>query len=247
MKKTILAVGLSTLLSANANADALGIYLGGQVWDADVTGQLGETGSIEKFNFSGNQLGNAHVALEHPIPIIPNAKVSWVDLGTDGGTTLSQEFEFADITFPVGTEVTTNLDVSYVDFTLYYEVFSNDLFAFDFGLSGRNISGDVNVASASDSADLAFSTVIPMVYAKTVIGLPLTGFNIFAEGNLISLDGNSMHDYQVGVGYELLDNWVVDLDLQIGYRSLDMQLSDVDNLYADLVYDGVFAGAVIHF
>ena len=45
-----------------------------------------------------------------------------------------------------------------------------------------------------------------MAYVSTIIGLPLTGLNVFAEANFISYDDQTIYDAQIGVSYALLDN-----------------------------------------
>ena len=50
MKKIALAVTLASILSTNAQADALGIYLGGQLWDNQASGTLGDSSSQIDFN-----------------------------------------------------------------------------------------------------------------------------------------------------------------------------------------------------
>ena len=91
------------------------------------------------------------------------------------------------------------------------------------------------------------SGFLPLLYVNTIIGLPFTGFNVFAEANFLSYDDNSVYDYQIGVSYAVLDNLAVDLDLTLGYRSVKLELDDIDDLYTDLTFDGFFAGAIVHF
>lgn len=61
------------------------------------------------------------------------------------------------------------------------------------------------------------------------------------------MDDSTVYDYQIGVSYELVDNLVVDLDLTLGYRAVKLELNDIDDLYSDLTFNGVFAGAIVHF
>jgi len=249
MKKLILAASLTALFTTTAQADAIGLYLGGQIWDRQAEGLLGEQGNQIDFNLKDKQQGSFYIAVEHPIPLIPNAMISSTSLATDGITTLSEELTFAGESFTINTEVDTEFDVSYVDYTLYYELFDNGLFSFDFGLTARDFDGEVSVSSAdgSISGKLTTNEIIPMAYASAMVGLPFTGWNVFAKGNLLSIQDHTLHDYQAGISYEVIDNLVVDLNLTVGYRSVKLQLEDIDDLYTDIEFDGVFAGAVVHF
>ena len=128
-------------------------------------------------------------------------------------------------------------------------MFDNGLFSFDFGLTARDFDGEVSVTNADGSiaGKLTTSEMIPMAYASAMVGLPFTGWNVFAKGNFLSIQDHTLHDYQVGISYEIIDNLAVDLNLTVGYRSVKLQLEDIDDLYTDIEFDGVFAGAVVHF
>lgn len=260
MKKTLLAAGIAALLSANAHADAIGLYAGAQVWANETTGAFGEDGDLATFNFSDEEQASYYVAVEHPFPFIPNAKVAQTTLDTTGGVTLNDTFEFGGEVFAANTSADTTVDLSYTDYTIYYELFDNGLFTFDFGLTAREIEGDILVTSQSTSTDdegnpvavtlegeLSVSEFVPMLYVSTIIGLPFTGYNIFAEGNFLSIDDNVLYDYQAGISYELVDNIAVDVNLTLGYRAMLLELEDVSDLYTDIEFKGAFAGVIVHF
>jgi outer membrane protein len=252
MKKTALAVLVTGLLSTSAMADTIaGLYIGGSIWSNEATGTFGEKSNLVDFNLNDKEQGSFYIALEHPIPLIPNLLISSTTLDTDGSTTLTQEFKFADTTFEATAPVDTTFDVSYVDYTLYYEIFDNGLFSFDFGLTGRDFDGEVTVSSAIEGsaveATLAVTQIVPMLYVSAIVALPGTGLDVFANGNLLSIDSHTLYDYQVGVSYELVDNLAIDVNLTVGYRAVKLELEDIDNLYTNLDFKGLFAGVVVHF
>ena len=251
MKKAIIVTSLATVLCASAQADTLlGLYIGGHVWANQAEGSFGE-GEIDQaaFNFDDQNQGSYFVALEHPIPLIPNVKIASTTLDTVGGATIETSFTIGGETYSASSQLDTTFDASYVDYTFYYEVFDNDLLTFDFGLTARDLDSKINVVEqiSSKNSDLSVSGFLPLLYVNTIIGLPFTGFNVFAEANFLSYDDNTVYDYQIGVSYSVLDNLAVDLDLTLGYRGVKLELNDIDDLYSDLTFDGVFAGAVVHF
>ena len=270
MKKVLLTASVLTMLSGPVQADTLaGLYIGGQVWDNQATGIFGESNNQVNFNLSDQQQGSYFIAVEHPIPFIPNARIATTSLDTQGVTTLETEITFDDNTYSEGTVVDAGFNVSYVDYTLYYELFDNGLFSFDIGLTGRDFNGDVTVTGTTalandcletqplcepDTASFITATgtiktdeIVPMLYASTMVGLPFTGLNIFAEGNFLSVDDHTLYDYQAGLSYELIDNIAVDMNVTLGYRSVKLALEDLSNLYSDLEFKGIFVGTVIHF
>lgn len=251
MNKAVIAVGLAAALCTSAQADTLlGLYVGGQIWANQTEGTFGEGETDQAvFKFDDENQGNYFVALEHPIPLIPNIKLASTTLDTLGGATIAGSFTFEGEIYDASSQLDTTFEASYIDYTFYYEVFDNDLLTFDFGITARDLDSQINVVeqASSQSSSLSVSGFIPLLYVNTVIGLPFTGFNVFAEANFLSYDDNTVYDYQVGVSYEVLDNVAVDLDLTLGYRAVKLELNDIDNLYSDLTFEGVFAGAIVHF
>ncbi len=254
MKKTLLAASCAALICGSAQADTvLGLYIGGQVWSNEASGSFGEgVNNQSVFEFDDENQGSFYVAFEHPIPLIPNIKIASTTLDTVGGTQLTTDFAFntpIGNPFKAGSTLDTTLDASFVDYTLYYEVFDNDLLTFDFGLTARDLDASIDVFEPDTQlqSGLDASGIIPMAYVSTIIGLPFTGFNVFAEANFISYDDQTIYDAQVGVSYAILDNIAVDFDLTLGYRTMKMELNDLDDFYSDLTYDGFFAGAIVHF
>ncbi|WP_206486468.1 TIGR04219 family outer membrane beta-barrel protein [Thalassotalea sp. G2M2-11] len=251
MKKLLLVPAVFALQCCNAQADAIGIYISGQVWDNQASGKFGEMDQQLDFNLADEKQGSYSIAFEHPLPFIPNAKIANTSLATQGITSINGEFSFDDKLF-VDSPLSANFDVSYTDYTLYYEIFDNGLFSFDIGLTGRDFDGDVSVTGeAIDdltiTGSIATDDMVPMLYASTSLGLPLTGVNLFAQGNFLSVDEHSLYDYQAGVSYEVIDNLVVDFNLTLGYRATKFTLEDINDLYTDLEFKGLFAGAVVHF
>lgn len=252
MKKLALVMTLASVLSTTVQADTIGVYLGGQAWDNQASGTFGDGNNNQiDFNLKDQTQGSYFVAFEHPLPLIPNVRIASTSLETDGTTTLETEFTFDDETFAAEADVLADFDVSYVDYTLYYELFDNGLFSFDFGLTGRDFDGDVTVSTqlttGTQSDTVKVTDIIPMLYVSTNVGLPLTGLNLFAQGNFLSIDDHTLYDYQVGVSYELVDNLAVDVNINAGYRSVKLELDDLNDLYSDIEFDGAFVGAVVHF
>ena len=239
-------------MCGNAQADTLlGLYIGGQIWANEASGSFGDGKSSTQqavFDFDDKNQGSFYVAFEHPIPLIPNIKIASATLDTVGGATINHNVKILGKRYEINETLDTTLDASFVDYTLYYEVFDNDLLTFDFGLTARDLDAYIKVTeSSTNSSDLDVSGIIPMAYVSTIIGLPFTGLNVFAEANFISYDDQTVYDAQIGVSYEILDNLAVDFDVTLGYRSMKMELNDLDGFYSDLTYDGFFAGAVVHF
>ena len=251
MKKALIAASCAALLSATAQADVLGIYVGGSVWQQETSGDYGERGNLADFNLADETKANLYAAFEHPVPFVPNVKLAIADLDSQGQTVLTDDFSFQDGFFPAGSTVDGTFDLSYVDYTFYYELLDNGLASLDVGLTARDVDGFANVRSSVNaqtvSASQDFSGFLPMLYSAAEIGLPFTGLSLYAEANMLILDDDSFIDAQAGLAYALIDNIAVDVNLFVGYRQVTVDIEDFDDIYADMEYKGAYAGAEIHF
>lgn len=255
MKTTSLfgAALLSALIIAPAHADSLGLYVGAQAWQnegkggfAEITEQSSTT--LQDFGFDEDTNVSVYVNFEHPLPLIPNVRARTGKLTAVGATQLTSEFTFNGQSYSVGESLETDLDFTNTDITIYYEILDNDLVGFDVGITAKYLSGEFFVANALDvQATEDASLWIPMGYVAGKVALPGTGIFAYGDINLVSYDDNSIHDYQVGMGYSFVDNFAIDASVLVGYREVAIELDDVDDISADLEFSGLFAGVELHF
>ena len=276
MKKMFVAATLAALFTANVQADTVGLYFGGQIWQSEASGTFGENSTLIDFNLKKEQQSNYFVAFEHPFPFLPNVRISSTTLDTGGKTNLTQDFTFSGETFSTGADVYPSFNVRYVDYTLYYQALDNPLFSLNLGLTARDFNGAVTVAgttvtdtsigilpdtegaqeaehftpittSITPTGIIKTDDIVPMLYVATNISLPLTGLSAFVQGDFSLIGDHSLYDYQVGLSYDLVDSKMVDFNLTLGYKAVNMELEDLDNLYTDLEFKGAFVGVIAHF
>ncbi len=249
MKKSVLSMAAVALLAGPAAlADTLGgVYLGADLHFADTTGSFGQTGNQQDFSFDDKNQSSFYIKVEHPVPLLPNIKVQANSLNSEGSTSLNRTFVFDNQTFAVGSTVAQDLDLSNIDATFYYEILDNDLVSLDLGVTAKYIDGDISVSNQSQNAVQDLSAVIPMGYAYGSFGLLGTATKVFAEMNYVSYDGSSLSDLQFGIAYEVIDTLAIDVALKAGVKKTKLELDDIDNVDADLTFDGAFISAELHF
>ena len=254
MKKLKCAAAIAAAsLEPQAKADTLlGLYLGADYWATQTSGGLGSSPDLQNFDFEDKEFGSFYIALEHPIPLIPNAKLKYNDLKLDGSAAISESFKFGDNVYKVNSTLTGDGDLSHIDYVLYYEIFDNDLVSIDLGLSAKQFDGYVAVQGDVQTLGSAEETIdmngfVPLAYGAVQFGLPFTGLSAFAEGSFLAFDDSKIQDYQIGVAWEFIDNMAVDVALKVGYRAMLLELDDIDDIYTDVEVDGVFAGLQVHF
>jgi outer membrane protein len=252
MKKNILSIGILGLMTCcSSQADTLlGLYAGAQAWNMETTGGFSDDGTNINFNFKDKTKSSFYVALEHPIPVIPNIKLQRTAMDTNGEVLVDSTFTFGDEIFTANTTAITDVKLTTTDAILYYELFDNDLVSFDLGINAIYIDGELFVIDKNDATNTGreeFSGVVPMAYSRLAIGIPATGFGAFVEGSFLSFDDQTMSDYQAAITYSLMENLAVDLTFQVGYRAVKVDLKDLDGIYSNLEFKGAFAGLEVHF
>ncbi len=237
-KLLITAFTSLTLLSSTANADFLGLYVGGGSWSHDPSGgfQSQDPGSDNismqnSLGLSDESEGYAYIAFDHPLPLLPNVRLETTALTHNG---VSSGVNFNGQTGLAGNAV-VSLDST--DLTLYWRLLDNWV-NLDVGLTLRKFDGEFTIATET----LLLEETIPMIYAAAQFDLPFTGLSVGGDINVISVSGNTLSDTRVRLLYEFGL-----VGVEAGLRSTAIELDDVDNVTTDISFDGLFVGAFLHF
>ena len=252
-KLTILAIAGLTL-SSYTQADTAGIEVGAYQWTPDYSGvfavdddnQLGTSLDIQDdLGFTDEDHNIIWVSLEHPVPFIPNIKIVSSDLDVSAASVLTRDIVFGGETFTASENVATRIDMSNIEYTLYYELLDNWI-NLDAGLTLRQYDGIVTLNTDPTGSDIneseAIDFTIPLLYMKGRVDLPLTGFFVDGEINIISFDGNSLSDTALSVGYES----EIGLGAKAGYRTFNMEVDESD-FSSDLEFKGAYVSVFFHF
>ncbi|RUO80651.1 hypothetical protein CWI84_03430 [Idiomarina tyrosinivorans] len=240
---------MPAMMVGSAQADTVfGVYFDAKYWQYDTDGNIGSGSDQATFDFDQEQRAILSIALEHPIPLLPNLKIRQSVQKSTGSTTLTSNFTYDGRTYLAGSTIGADLDFSHTDFTLYYEILDNDVVSFDIGVSGQKYDGYATVIDQNGNRnELAFNGVIPTGYLAAQIGIPGTGFNFYGEGYLLSIDDSSLRDIDAGIEYRFIENVAADVSLQVGYRTMKVELDDLDGLYSDISFKGPYIGLKGHF
>ena len=250
MRNHLLALAFSSVFVPGiAISDTIfGIYAGGGVWSTDVDGSftfVGDGGNdtvdlSDDLGLEGDNNSVFYIALEHPIPVIPNIKLQRSEMMTESTATLTRDIDFDDISYPVGEVVHSTIDLSHTDATLYYEILDNWV-SLDVGLTIRLFDGEVDISSESDPTltdTIDLDAPIPMLYGKAQFNLPFSGFSVAAELNTLGI----VSDLLLKAAYESPYRFGV----EAGYRVFSIGLDDVDDLDTSIDVDGVYMGLTLH-
>ena len=251
MKKTILATALSCacplIFTSAANAVPLiDVKFATGTWSVSANGDVGSTDtSIEELGLDDDNAIFYSIAFEHPVPVIPNVRLKRTNLTLDGTGTLEEDFILDGEVFSAESAITSNIDLSHTDLTLYYGLpeFFLDV---DFGLTLRQYQGEFSATTELEQEVVDIDAIIPMVFADVRFDLPLTGLYLGAEANVLSVGDSSLSDYNARIGYSTdVIPFLADLDIEVGYR--EMSLTAEDDFDADVKIDGAYAQIMLAF
>jgi outer membrane protein len=245
MKKLSLTVALSFAAASFAQADTVfGIYAGAGSWNGEYEGKAGDPSiSLKELGVKDHSNNFYYIAIEHPIPVIPNIRLSQIDITSKQSATINRTFVIDGTPFLVGEKVDSQFDLSHTEAVLYYEVLDNWV-NLDLGLAARKFDGYVSAQSATRSEKVKLDDTLPMLYVKAQFDLPFTGLSAGVEGTYVSYDDDKLSDYSAKISY-LFDS-ALDFGLEAGYRKFSLEVDD-DDLQGKVDIKGPYAAVIAHF
>ena len=228
LKLSLLALGMG--LSGLAQADVIGVKGDLSYWAYDGQANMAAQTAASDQDLERKGAAQLSLAIEHPVPLIPNAKIRYVNL--------KNQTENEVLGQPV-----YDLDIDHTDFILYYEILDNVVNA-DVGFGATNLNGDVKTLNLTKTD---IDKTIPVIYGSAGVKLPFTGLS--AKGELLYSNFNDakITDAQAELQYNFIDNLLVDVGLKAGYRILNIELDDYEKNDLKFDFKGPYVGLDIHF
>lgn len=253
MKKLLITIVSSAVLATIASADFSRVEMGAGVWAQTPKGDLTYTdsGADGSNVFDENQENNAYVwmLIKHPIPVLPNIRLEYVNIDSTG--VASGKFE--DFQAPINTP--TSLKMTQFDVIPYYNILDNTAWiTLDLGLDLKIVSVDYqadgvtvfgsSVTSYSDTQTI----VVPLPYLRARVEIPGTDIGFEADAKYMTYDGSTISDIRAKVDYTLSFIPVVQPALEIGYRVQKIDISsDTANADMNVDFAGMYAGLMLRF
>lgn len=228
LKLSLLALGTS--VCGLAQADVIGVKGDLSYWNYNGEANMAAQTSAPDQDLDRKGSAQLSLAIEHPIPLIPNAKIRYVNLKTQTENEVAGQ--------PV-----YDLDIDHTDFILYYEVLDNIVDA-DIGFGASNLNGDVKTLGLNKTD---IDKTIPVIYGSAGVKLPFTGLSAKAELLYSNVNDTKITDAQAELQYNFIDNLLVDVGLKAGYRILDIKLDDYEKNDLKFNFKGPYIGLDVHF
>lgn len=256
MRKLPLALTFTaTAIFAGQATAAINLQAGVNSWKPSPSGYIQGKKHEEKLNVK-NSLGlssdrdtNFYLQLDHPIPLVPNFRVSRTNLDFSGNE--SKSFNFRGYNFT--GELNTQVDLSHTDFTAYYRFLDGISSALplvdmrlELGVNVRLFDGEFSVTETTTGTNrnIDLDKPLPMGHAAFRLGIPY-GVSFGAQLEGIGYSGNRLTDLTLDVRYEYDGLPLIKPGITAGYRSFKAKLDDLSDTYGDLTLDGAFFGAYL--
>lgn len=243
-KTIFLPIILSAMSLQTQAATLLGVTAGANFWQSEATVQAGEVADAQ-FTFEQDKESNNELflSLEHGIPLIPNFKYVTSDLEVTGQQRLTQTYILSGQTYRVASTLAANYQYDYSDYSLYYEIFDNQAFEFDIGVTLKDIEADFSVANvddASETSNRVASGIEPYLYTAAKLNLPLLNLGF---STVVNVQDGSNYDFELALQYQLAAMTY----LQLGWKKQEVDFEDFDSLYFKHSWDAAFAGIMFNF
>ena len=87
----------------------------------------------------------------------------------------------------------------------------------------------------------------PIVYATAGAKLPFTGLSVNAEATYTNVNDVKITDAQAELQYDFVKTIALDLGAKVGYRVLNIELTDLDKRDMKFDFKGPYIGLNAHF
>ncbi|MGB0449057.1 MAG: TIGR04219 family outer membrane beta-barrel protein [Porticoccaceae bacterium] len=237
-----------TLAPLAAVADIVGLSIGGGSWQASPEGDIGRTDIDLESTLNLDEENNQFIfiALEHPVPVLPNIRLQQSEMEWTGNALVTAGTDLNGSPFVSDEQVDVSLDLSHIDATFYYEVLDN-VVDLDLGITARAFDGQASLVGVSQQESIDLDAVGPLLYGKVGVDVPLTGLSAHMIANWIDVDEFSLVDWAAQLTYEFGLIPAVDTGLILGYRSMSVELDDLDDLQSDASFEGYYLAFQLHF
>ena len=254
MNKLLSIAAITALITTSASADLLRIEGAVGAWNSSPTGTISYSpNSFDVVDNAGLKDATnmyAWIYLKHPVPIVPNVRLEYVNPTFDG-TVASIDWDGKTY-----ASVNNTLSLTQYDAVLYYNILDNTFWTtIDLGLDVKFIDGNyqVNASTVVGNAPAVnedFSLVMPLAYVRGRVQIPVTNIGIEVLARGMSYSDNTVVDAEIKLDYTMDFIPVVQPGLELGYRYQQVKLDGGSiglDANFDTTFSGIYAGIMVRF
>lgn len=191
--------------------------------------------------------------VEHPLPLLPNVKLSYMPMKFDGNGTLTRDIKWGNYTFKANADYNLSVKLDRLDTTLYFnaplvKTLSNGVLDIELGLNIRTVffdgklNGTDKTTGQKVSESKSITLPVPMLHLATEIK-PIPYFSAVGSVNYISYNKDTYYDYTAGArlyAANLIPTGVLKPFIEAGYRYEKLKIDEKD-VKTDIKIKGGYA------
>jgi len=246
MKNIITALVTLVALSTTAYADIARVEAGFGAWMQSPTTSMKYE---RKAGLSGNDVskdgqeetqGYVWLLVKHPLPIIPNIRLEYTNISSEGIG--SGEFDF--FPSPISGDTKSELEMTQVDIIPYYNILDNTAWiTLDIGLDFKIVDTTYTIDSYEEKTSSSF----PLLYLRGRFEIPATNVGVESDLKYIKYGDTEVVDFRAKLDYTFEFVPVVQPAVEIGYRMEKLYEVSDEKLKSDFEFSGVYVGAMVRF
>ncbi|MBU1928181.1 TIGR04219 family outer membrane beta-barrel protein [bacterium] len=252
MKKILTTILSTAILTTIVSADLSKVEMGAGVWMQTPKGDITytESGANGSDVVNEKEENNNYIwmLIKHPIPVLPNLRLEYVNIDSTGiasGT-------FEDFT---ASDSKTSLKMTQFDVIPYYNILDNAAWiTLDLGLDLKVVSLDYKAQdvtmglSVNQNYSDTQTIIIPLAYMRARVEIPKTNIGLEADVKYVTYDGSTVSDIRAKVDYTLGFIPTIQPALEVGYRvqKIDISSSDVKSAM-NVDFSGMYVGVMLRF
>ena len=250
MKKIISTLAIVSSLATIASADFTRVEMGVGVWVQTPSGTAkydagsGATGT-NSFYETQDTSTYAWMLIKHPIPIVPNIRVEYVDIHATGAASGAWNGP------SISTSSKSVLDIKEYDIIPYYNILDNTFWTtIDLGVDVKVIDSDYKIEPKglfTGYEDTA-TTPIPLGYLRARVEVPTTNIGLESDVKYITTGSSTVYDVRAKIDYTLDISPIIQPAVEVGYRVQKIQLDESNSdVKTDIDFSGVYGGLMLRF
>ena len=257
IKNTVILI---VLVSTTMTADFLKIEMGAGAYSSTPSGKVSysASGVIANDISIEKESKNPYVwaYIKHPLPILPNIRLEYSSLQTQGvANGVFENF----IAFDSNTE----LNLNEYDIIPYYNILDNTgWITFDLGIDIKvidvdykadkvgftSLPGETTITAFSSSYNDSSMLVIPLIYTRVRLEIPSTDLALEADAKFVKYSSTTVYDARVKLDYTLSILPVLEPAIEVGYRVQKYNIDEAElDGKANLEFSGIYIGAIVRF
>jgi len=242
MKKSLILLGFLAHVLQSGMTQCAEFSTGIMHWSYSMEGEVRSAvvgPNKFPFTFSERTDLNPFVVIEPNNRYLPNLRLQHNNIQSKGAIGISSPvFTGGELILVDG-----DFDFSHTGLMLYYGLLDQSL-QVDVGISGKYFGGHQRFDHPTViQQELDFDHVIPMLFVQGQVELINQRLWLNAVVETLSFDGNEVTDLHVALQYRFRQGHGLDL----GYRVLDLDLSNISSIKTDASIEGIYLSGYIQF